>query len=197
MATQLPSPAGKRAIKVLPLTGWNLGLTETRTNQQGYEPKQVTITTDGACIPNPGNGGWAAVLRYGNSVREICGAEPETTNNRMELRAILESLRCLKEPCRVILRTDSSQSIGLLNHTGIKVHKRSNQDLVQAIISAMQPHEIQAVWIKGHIGDPDNERADFLANECANALTPSRCEPRTGSPDLAAPGYPPARACAT
>ena len=132
--------------------------------------KEVTITTDGSCEPNPGNGGWAAILRYGSAMKEICGAEPETTNNRMEMQAVRKGLEALKEPCRITLRSDSRQLLGILNRTGKKAFKRKNQDLVRAIIQAMQPHQIKGVWVKGHNGDPDNERADFLANECARAL---------------------------
>lgn len=128
----------------------------------------VTLTTDGACRPNPGRGAWAYVLRFGTAYKEQAGCSPHgeiTTNNRMELTAILEGLSALKKPCSVTVRTDSSSCLGLLNGTGMKPHKRDNQDLVQAILKAMKPHAITAVWVRGHNGDQDNERCDRLADK--------------------------------
>lgn len=125
--------------------------------------KTVTITTDGACVPNPGKGAWAAILRCGQAVKEIAGFEMMTTNNRMEMVAVAEALDALKSPCNVLVRSDSMIVVNLLNGRGKKPSKRANQDLVQRVIKAMQPHAIQAVWVKGHAGDPDNERCDQLA----------------------------------
>ena len=125
--------------------------------------KQVTITTDGACVPNPGKGAWAAVLRYGQAVKEIAGFEPQTTNNRMELLAVAQALEALKGPCNVLVRSDSMIVVNLLNGRGKKPSKRANQDLVQRVIAAMQPHQVSSVWVRGHNGDPDNERCDQLA----------------------------------
>lgn len=135
--------------------------------------KRVTITTDGACSPNPGNGGWAAILRCGSAVKEICGGEPDTTNNRMEMRAVIEALNALREPCEVELRTDSMILVHILNRTGKKLHKRANPSLVQAIVEAQARHQVRAVWVRGHCGDQDNERADLLAVECSRALVPA------------------------
>lgn len=125
--------------------------------------KNVTITTDGGCVPNPGKGGWAAILRYGERTKEISGGEENTTNNRMEMIAVIEALQCLKEPCRVTLRTDSMILVNLLNRTGKAAAKRANQDLVKRIVDLMNVHEITAQWVQGHNGDPDNERCDQLA----------------------------------
>lgn len=126
--------------------------------------KAVTITTDGACVPNPGKGAWAAILRCGQAVKEIAGLEPTiTTNNRVELLAVAQALEALKSPCNVLVRSDSMIVVNLLNGRGKKASKRANQDLVQRVIKAMQPHAVRAVWIKGHNGDPDNERCDQLA----------------------------------
>jgi ribonuclease HI len=125
--------------------------------------KTVTITTDGACVPNPGKGAWAAVLRYGQAVKEIAGFEMMSTNNRMEMVAVAEALEALKSPCNVLVRSDSMIVVNLLNGRGKKPSKRANQDLVQRIIKAMQPHQVQSVWVKGHAGDTDNERCDQLA----------------------------------
>lgn len=125
--------------------------------------KAVTITTDGACVPNPGKGAWAAILRCGQAVKEIAGFEMQTTNNRMELLAVAQALEALKSPCNVLVRSDSMIVVNLLNGYGKKASKRANQDLVQRVIKAMQPHQIRSVWVKGHNGDPDNERCDQLA----------------------------------
>ncbi len=124
----------------------------------------VTITTDGACVPNPGKGAWAAILRCGKAVKEIAGVEATTTtNNRVELLAVAQALEALKSPCNVLVRSDSMIVVNLLNGTGKKPSKRANQDLVQRVIKAMQPHQVRSVWVRGHNGDPDNERCDQLA----------------------------------
>lgn len=124
----------------------------------------VTITTDGACVPNPGKGAWAAILRCGQAVKEIAGVEAATTtNNRVELLAVAQALEALKSPCNVLVRSDSMIVVNLLNGTGKKPSKRANQDLVQRVVKAMQPHQVRSVWVRGHNGDPDNERCDQLA----------------------------------
>lgn len=130
--------------------------------------KHVTITTDGACDPNPGPGGWAAILRCGNSAREIHGSDPQTTNNRMEMRAIVEGLRALKEPCEVVIRTDSKIAISWCRGSQFSKQKhRLGKPEAYALHLTFQElaktHPVTFEWVKGHNGDPDNERADALA----------------------------------
>jgi ribonuclease HI len=143
------------------------------------ELSQVEIATDGACKGNPGPGGWGAVLRFGSTERELSGGEPLTTNNRMELTAAVEALRALKRPCRVRLSTDSRYVMDGLTkwihgwrRNGWKTADRKpvkNADLWQALIDAAAPHRIEWLWVKGHAGHPDNERADRLASDAAKA----------------------------
>ncbi|MBI4771120.1 MAG: ribonuclease HI [Chloroflexi bacterium] len=135
----------------------------------------VTIYTDGACDPNPGPGGWAAILRAGKHTRELTGAAPETTNNRMELTAAVEALRALKQPCRVALHTDSEYLqkgvTAWLPRWQARGWRRSgkkpvaNQDLWQALLAETERHEIEWRWVRGHAGNPLNERADRLATD--------------------------------
>ncbi|KAA2285654.1 ribonuclease HI [Arenimonas fontis] len=135
--------------------------------------KQVEIHTDGACLGNPGPGGWAALLRHGRRERELAGGEPDTTNNRMELMAAIMALEALKEPCQVALHTDSryvQQGIvewlpnwirrGWKTAGGDPVR---NQDLWQRLDAAARRHQVRWHWVKGHAGHPDNERVDRLA----------------------------------
>lgn len=136
--------------------------------------KQVVIFTDGACRGNPGPGGWGALLRFGEVERELYGGEPGTTNNRMELRAAIEALSALKEPCRVDLTTDSvyvrdgvTRWMANWKRNGWRTAAKKpvkNQDLWQELDAAMAAHEIHWHWVKGHSGNPHNERADQLAN---------------------------------
>lgn len=149
---------------------------ETLPLGQSDRLPSVTITTDGGCEPNPGVGGWAAILEFNGRRKEISGGEAQTTNNRMELQAVAEALEALKVKCRVHVRTDSVVVLGLLNGTGMKPHKRANQDLVQRIIAAMRNHEVSAEWVKGHNGDPENERADQLAGEWIAKLTAEKAQ---------------------
>ncbi len=133
----------------------------------------VQIWTDGGCKPNPGPGGWAAILRFGEHERELSGSEAETTNNRMELTAALRALEALKKPCRIALHTDSEylrNGISRWIHGWVRANWRNaskepvkNLDLWQAILAAAKPHEIEWHWVRGHAGDPMNERADALA----------------------------------
>ena len=136
--------------------------------------KQVTLYTDGGCRPNPGTGGWAAILIAGSKMKELSGCEPESTNNRMELTAAIEGLRALKSDCQVTLYTDSQylrQGItswikkwrknGWRSSTGAV----KNKELWQELDSLTGRHEIEWRWTKGHAGNPMNERCDELATE--------------------------------
>lgn len=134
----------------------------------------VIIATDGACKGNPGPGGWGAILRRGGTERELSGYAPATTNNRMELTAAIEALGALTRPCAVTLSTDSvyvrdgiTRWIHGWQRNGWRTAAKApvkNADLWQALIAAAAPHTIDWRWVKGHAGDPDNERADALAN---------------------------------
>lgn len=137
----------------------------------------VEIATDGACKGNPGPGGWGAIIRHGNKEKEISGGEPETTNNRMELRAAIEALNALKRPCRVKLSIDSTyvkdgitKWIFNWQKNGWRTAAKKpvkNADLWQDLLDAVERHEIEWHWVKGHAGDADNERADVLASDAA------------------------------
>jgi len=137
------------------------------------ELPEVIIATDGACKGNPGPGGWGAIMRMGARERELSGGEPETTNNRMELTAAIRALEALKRPCRVILSTDSRYVMDGLTkwihnwrRNGWRTADRKpvkNADLWQDLLDAAGPHLVEWRWVKGHAGDPDNERADRLA----------------------------------
>ena len=134
----------------------------------------VYIYTDGACKGNPGPGGWGAVLKYGNSMKEIKGHAPDTTNNIMELTAVIEALRSLKRPCNIIITTDSNyvkDGITEWIHQWKKKGWRTagkksvkNQVFWKELEIETKRHEIKWEWVKGHSGHPENERADELAN---------------------------------
>ena len=134
----------------------------------------VEVYTDGACKGNPGTGGWGAVLTSGGRVRELYGGEPATTNNRMELTAVIRALQALKRPCHVRLHTDSqyvqlgiSRWIHAWKKNGWKTADKKpvkNADLWKELDELAQKHEIEWKWVKGHAGDEGNERADALAN---------------------------------
>ena len=136
--------------------------------------KEVHIWTDGACKGNPGPGGWGALLKYGRHTKEIYGGEPETTNNRMEIQAVIQALLCLNERCQVHVYTDSQyvkkgMTEWIMNwkarnwRTAAKKPVK-NADLWQQLDLHCAKHQLQWHWVKGHAGDPNNERADELAN---------------------------------
>jgi len=134
---------------------------------------EVVITTDGACKGNPGPGGWCAILRYGRHERVLSGGAPHTTNNQMEMTAAIEGLKALKRPCRVRVRTDSrylqngiTEWLARWKRNGWKTVERKpvkNQQLWRELDRLIEKHEIQWEWVQGHAGDPDNERADRIA----------------------------------
>ena len=136
--------------------------------------KQVEIFTDGACSGNPGPGGWGAVLRYNGHEKEISGGEANTTNNRMELSAVINALAMLKEPCKVTLYSDSQYVCNALtlgwakkwkanNWMRNKKEKALNPELWDRLLTLYDTHEVEIVWVKGHAGHPENERCDRLA----------------------------------
>ena len=136
--------------------------------------KRIEIFTDGACKGNPGPGGWCAILRYNGVEKVISGGEKETTNNRMELSAVLFALKALKEPCHITLQSDSKYVLDSLSKGWVygwqkKGWKKSdgkpalNVDLWQQLLEEIKKHELDYVWIKGHAGHPENERCDAQA----------------------------------
>ncbi|MCK5726312.1 MAG: ribonuclease HI [Thiotrichaceae bacterium] len=135
----------------------------------------VLIYTDGACRGNPGEGGWGVLLRYAEVEKELYGYEADTTNNQMELMAAIRGVEALTRPCSAILTTDSQyvrQGITLWIHGWKKNHWRTaqkkpvkNKALWQRLDEATQGHDVTWEWVKGHSGDPDNERVDALANQ--------------------------------
>lgn len=143
------------------------------------ELTQVEIATDGACKGNPGRGGWGAIIRSGTRERELSGGEAHTTNNRMEMTAVIRALEALKRPCHVTLSTDSRYVMDGMTkwmHGWLKNSWRTadrkpvkNADLWQQLWAVAKPHRIDWVWVKGHAGHPDNERADKLASDAAIA----------------------------
>lgn len=136
--------------------------------------KQVDIFTDGACKGNPGPGGWAAILRMGAHEKELVGGAPDTTNNRMEMTAVLSGLSALKEPCAVTVHTDSRYVIDGMTQWIFGWQKRgwvnaakkpvANEDLWRELIAAARPHKVSWEWVKGHSGHAENERCDALAS---------------------------------
>lgn len=136
--------------------------------------RNVEIYTDGACSGNPGMGGWGAILVYNGREKEICGSEAQTTNNRMELTAVIEALKALKEPCSVTLTTDSKYVCDAINQEWVYNWKRNgwrkadkkpalNVDLWEELLALLEKHNVKFVWVKGHNGNAYNERCDKLA----------------------------------
>jgi ribonuclease HI len=148
------------------------------------ETTPVVIYTDGACSGNPGPGGWAAILTYGDSCKEISGGEPVTTNNRMELMAAISALETLKQPRHVELHTDSeyvmkgiTQWIHGWKRNGWKTADKKpvkNAELWQRLDEARRRHQIKWHWVRGHAGHAENERADELAREAMAPFLKSR-----------------------
>ena len=136
--------------------------------------KTVTLYTDGACSGNPGPGGWGALLRFGTAEKELSGGEPRTTNNRMELTAVIEGLRALKEPCRVELYSDSKYvidalekgwAVGWQKRGWVKSDKSPalNPDLWETLLALCKQHSVTCHWVKGHAQNEKNNRCDELA----------------------------------
>lgn len=136
--------------------------------------KHVDIYTDGACSGNPGPGGWGAILRYNGIEKELSGSQAETTNNRMELTAVISALSALKEPCEVTVYTDSKYVCDTITKGWVYSWKRNgwkkadkkpalNSDLWEQMLSLLKMHKTEFIWLKGHAGHPENERCDHLA----------------------------------
>ncbi len=154
--------------------------------------KQVHLITDGACIGNPGPGGWACILRYEKHQRKLSGGEPQTTNNRMELRAVIEGLKVLRYPCEVIVRTDSQylrngitkwiykwKANGWLRKVpgSPATEPVKNRDLWEELDLLREQHEVRWEWTKGHANDQDNNHCDMLAKQAAGQLMGSGKHP--------------------
>ena len=141
---------------------------------------ETLIYTDGACRGNPGPGGWGAILRYNGHEKTLYGAEPMTTNNRMELMAAIQALESLRRPCTVRLTTDSqyvqkgiTEWLGNWKRRGWKTAARKpvkNADLWMRLDAAVAEHDIRWEWVRGHSGHPENELADMLANQAIDEL---------------------------
>jgi len=139
---------------------------------------EIHIHTDGACSGNPGPGGWGALMRWRDHERELSGSEADTTNNRMELTAAIRALEAVKRPARVVVHTDSTyvedgitRWIHGWKKNGWKTAAKKpvkNEDLWRQLDAALAPHKVEWRWVKGHAGDPDNERADQLAREAVS-----------------------------
>ena len=136
--------------------------------------EKVTLYSDGACSGNPGPGGWGCILRYKQHDREMSGGAPDTTNNRMELTAVIEGLRALKEPCEVEVVSDSKYIVDAVTKGWARSWRASgwkkadkkpalNTDLWEHLLALLDTHKVTFRWIRGHSGHPENERCDALA----------------------------------
>lgn len=136
--------------------------------------KCVELYTDGACSGNPGPGGWAAILKYGEFRKEMSGGDHATTNNRMEITGAIEGLSALKEPCKVKLYSDSQYLVRAINEgwaerwrsrgwMRTKTDPALNSDLWEKLLTLLEKHDVEFIWVKGHNGHPENERCDRLA----------------------------------
>ena len=137
--------------------------------------KSVKLFSDGSCLGNPGAGGWAYILQYGDAIKKASGAEAMTTNNQMELTAAIMGLSALKQPCRVELFTDSEYVVKAINSWLAKwvvtdFKGKKNADLWRRYLAVAAPHEIKAWWVKGHSGHPQNEECDAMARAAAEAI---------------------------
>lgn len=140
--------------------------------------KTVIVFTDGACSGNPGPGGWAALLQWNEKEKELTGGDPDTTNNRMEMRAVIEALNALNQPCHVKIHSDSALIVNAFNRGWIdawlrrnwkKANKKpvENRDLWEEMLTAMQPHDVEWIKVKGHSDNERNNRVDKLAVEAS------------------------------
>ena len=145
-----------------------------QNNYQVIYMKKIDIYTDGACSGNPGKGGWGAVLVYNQTEKELCGGEKATTNNRMELTAVISALKAVKEPCEITVTTDSKYVCDAVNKGWVYSWKRNgwkkadkkpalNVDLWEQLLSLLEIHKVTFNWVKGHNGHEYNERCDRLA----------------------------------
>ena len=137
--------------------------------------KQITLYSDGSSLGNPGPGGYGGILAYRDTRKEYSGAEPHTTNNRMELRGVIEGLKLLKEPCQVEVVSDSSYVTKGINEwlsgwVKKDFKKVKNSDLWREYLEVSAPHQIKGTWVRGHNGHPENERCDDLAREAAEQI---------------------------
>lgn len=143
------------------------------------QKKTVIVFTDGACSGNPGPGGWGALLQWNGKEKEITGGDTQTTNNRMEMRAIIEALNAINQPCRVKVHSDSALIINAFNQGWVdgwlkrgwkKSNKKpvKNQELWEEMLTAMQPHEVEWIKVKGHSDNERNNRVDQLAVQASN-----------------------------
>lgn len=151
--------------------------------------RSIQLYTDGACSGNPGPGGWAAILKYGNHVKELSGSMPQTTNNRMELFAVISGLGALKERCQVAVYSDSSYVVDAFNKKWVDNWQKNgwktadkkpveNQDLWRLLLLTMRKHEVSYVKVPGHADHEENNRCDFLAKNAIQSYL------KTMNPDL-------------
>jgi ribonuclease HI len=146
---------------------------------QKQQLKQITLYADGSSLGNPGPGGYGGILEYKGHTKEYSGGEDLTTNNRMELRGVIEGLKLLQEPCYVEIVSDSSYVVKAINEwlagwVAKEFKKVKNVDLWQEYLEVSNPHTIKATWVRGHNGHPQNERCDELAREQANRFAKER-----------------------